>query len=51
VLVGDGVRDDRPGPTRRLMEAYAAKAGCELSGDAAATPPRLVVIFGEDGAS
>ena len=50
-LLGHGVRDDRPGPTRRLMEAYAAKAGCELSGDAAATPPRLVVMFGEDGAS
>jgi PAS domain S-box-containing protein len=49
-LLGPGVRDDRPGPTRRLMEAYAAKGGCALSGDSAATPPRLVVTFGHDHA-
>jgi hypothetical protein len=32
------------------MEAYAAKAGCALTGDGAATPPRLVLTFGRDGA-
>jgi PAS domain S-box-containing protein len=49
-LLGHGVREDRPGPARRLMEAYAAKAGCALTGDGAATPPRLVLTFGRDGA-
>jgi hypothetical protein len=49
-LLGHGVREDRPGPARRLMEAYAAKAGCALLGDGVAAPPRLVLIFGRDGA-
>ena len=45
-LLGDGVRENRPGPARRLVEAYAAKADIALSGEGAEAPPRLVLSFG-----
>lgn len=46
VLLGPGVRQNRPGPTRRLIEAYAAKGDMELSSEGAEPAPRLVLTFG-----
>jgi two-component sensor histidine kinase len=45
-LTGEGVAQSREGPSLRLMQAYAAKGGIELSRAAADAGPTLTLTFG-----